>query len=116
MNYKKCVFFFKFYQYIPILGFRTKKGFVLKFKKIFGFLLTPLDSDDNLKYAIYNIVFILRSRKLNIVGQIQSSVNEQTDMLGENYELAEMETDSPDVQPGVVTVLGNPDNVADGRR
>lgn len=47
---------------------------------------------------------------------MHSSVNEQTDMLGEKYELAEMETDSPDVQPGLVTFLGNPDNVADGRR
>lgn len=85
-------------------------------KKISLFFLTLLDSDDYLKYAIYNIVFILRSRKLNIVGHMHSSVNEQTDMLGEKYELAEMETDSPDVQPGVVTFLENPDNVADGRR
>lgn len=37
-------------------------------------------------------------------------------MLGEKHELAEMETDSPDVQLGVVTFLGSPYNVADGRR
>lgn len=47
---------------------------------------------------------------------MHSSVNEQTGMLGEKHELAEMETDSPDVQLGVVTFLGSPDNVADGRR
>lgn len=68
----------------------SKKGFVLKFKKIGLFFLILLDSDDYLKYAIYNIVFILRSSKLNIVGHMHSSVNEQTDMLGGKYELAEM--------------------------
>lgn len=101
--------------YPYLYWFQNKKGFVLTLKKI-GFLLTPLDSDDYLRYAIYKFVFILRSRKLNIVGHMHSSVHEQTDILGGKCELARMETDSPDVQPGVVTFLGNPDNVPEGRR